>query len=136
MEKGCGSTIWHTFKSKSEVRGTPERVRRDDPTNPWVELSRKTCSNAPVRRNTRPFPNLVRSLEDLGDDYGTCFLPICRYASISGQLREGFAIIDRALRSWIKRWKARQIARASTSRGPAPRAHGSITVMIGDASLV
>jgi hypothetical protein len=45
MEKGCGSTIWRTYKS--EVRGKPERVRRDDPTDPWVELSRKTCSNAP-----------------------------------------------------------------------------------------
>jgi hypothetical protein len=43
MEKGCGSTIWRTYKS--EVRGKPERVRPDDPTNPWVELSRKTCSN-------------------------------------------------------------------------------------------
>ena len=45
MEKGCGSTIWRTYKS--EVRGKPERVRPDDPTNPWVELSRKTCSNGP-----------------------------------------------------------------------------------------
>ncbi len=45
MEKGCGSTIWRTYKS--EVRGKPERVRRDDPTDPWVELSRKTCSNGP-----------------------------------------------------------------------------------------
>ena len=52
MEKGCGSTIWRTYKS--EVRGKPERVRRDDPTNPWVELCRKTCSNAPRSRNTRP----------------------------------------------------------------------------------
>jgi hypothetical protein len=52
MEKGCGSTIWRTYKS--EVRGKPERVRRDDPTNPWVELSRKTCSNGPRSRNTRP----------------------------------------------------------------------------------
>ena len=117
MEKGCGSTIWHTFKSKSEVRGTPERVRRDDPTNPWVELSRKTCSNAPVRRNTRPFPDLVRSLEDLGDDYGTCFLPICRYASISGNFVRGLRSSIARWRSWIKRWKVRQIARASTSRG-------------------
>lgn len=46
MEKGCGSTIWRTYKS--EVRGKPERVRRDDPTNPWVELT------APRSRNTRP----------------------------------------------------------------------------------
>jgi hypothetical protein len=45
MEKGCGSTIWRTYES--EVRGKPERLRRDDPTNPWVELSRKTCSNGP-----------------------------------------------------------------------------------------
>jgi hypothetical protein len=45
MEKGCGSTIWRTYKS--EVRGKPERVRRDDPTDPWVESSRKTCSNGP-----------------------------------------------------------------------------------------
>jgi hypothetical protein len=51
MEKGCGSTIWRTYKS--EVRGKPERVCRDDPTDPWVELSRKTCSN-PRSRNTRP----------------------------------------------------------------------------------
>jgi hypothetical protein len=53
MEKGCGSTIWRTYKS--EVRGKPERVRRDDPTDPWVELSRKTCSNgAPARETRRP----------------------------------------------------------------------------------
>ena len=45
MAKGCGSTIWRTYKS--EVRGKPERVRPDDPTDPWVELSRKTCSNGP-----------------------------------------------------------------------------------------
>src|ERR1700688_777198 len=49
MEKGCGSTIWRTYKS--EVRGKPERVRRDDPTNPWVELSRKTCSNPPLEKH-------------------------------------------------------------------------------------
>jgi hypothetical protein len=51
MEKGCGSTIWRTYKS--EVRGKPERVRRDDPTDPWVELSRKTCSNGPPLEKTR-----------------------------------------------------------------------------------
>jgi hypothetical protein len=42
------------------------------------------------------FPDLVRSLEDLGDDYGTCFIPIRRCIN-KQQLREGFAIIDRAL---------------------------------------
>jgi hypothetical protein len=51
MAKGCGSTIWRTYKS--EVRGKPERVRPDDPTDPWVELSRKTCSNGPPARETR-----------------------------------------------------------------------------------
>jgi hypothetical protein len=50
MEKGCGSTIWRTYKS--EIRGKPERVRRDDPTDPWVELSRKTCSDGPRSRIT------------------------------------------------------------------------------------
>jgi hypothetical protein len=35
MAKGCGSTIWRTYNS--EVRGKPERVRPDDPTDPWVE---------------------------------------------------------------------------------------------------
>jgi hypothetical protein len=52
MEKGCGSTIWRTYKS--EVRGKPERVRRDDPTNPWVELSRRTCSNSPPLEKHAP----------------------------------------------------------------------------------
>src|ERR1700733_8760241 len=35
------------------------------------------------------FPDLVRSLEDLGDDYGTCFIPIRRYASISSNFVGG-----------------------------------------------
>jgi hypothetical protein len=57
MEKGCGSTIWRTYKS--EVRGKPERVRRDDPTDPWVELSRKTCSNGPPRSRNTPSDILI-----------------------------------------------------------------------------
>src|SRR3984885_839829 len=44
------------------------------------------------------FPDLVRSLEDLGDDYGTCFIPIRRYASISSNFVRG-------LRSSIARWR-------------------------------
>jgi hypothetical protein len=57
MEKGCGSTIWRTYKS--EVRGKSERVRRDDPTDPWVELSRKTCSNGPPARENTPSDILI-----------------------------------------------------------------------------
>ena len=48
-----------------------------------------------LRKNQ--FPDLVRSLEDLGDDYGNVFYtnpPLCINKQ---QLREGFAIIDRAL---------------------------------------
>ena len=48
-----------------------------------------------LRKNQ--FPDLVRSLEDLGDDYGSVFYtnpPLCINKR---QLREGFAIIDRAL---------------------------------------
>ena len=52
MEKGCGSTIWRTYKS--EVRGKPERLRRDDPTNPWVSYPERRAATAPRSRNTRP----------------------------------------------------------------------------------
>jgi hypothetical protein len=41
--------------------------------------------------------HLVRSLDDLGDDYGTCFIPIRRDASISSNFVRGLRIIDRAL---------------------------------------
>jgi hypothetical protein len=47
-----------------------------------------------LRKNQ--FPDLVRSLEDLSDDYGTCCIPIRRCIN-EQQFREGFAIIDRAL---------------------------------------
>jgi hypothetical protein len=43
------------------------------------------------------FPDLVRSLEDLGDDYETCFNSNPPRCINKQQLREGFAIIDRAL---------------------------------------
>jgi hypothetical protein len=42
------------------------------------------------------FPDLVRSLEDLGDDYGTCFIPIRRYASMSSNFVSGLRSSSRA----------------------------------------
>ena len=72
------------------------------------------------------FPDLVRSLEDLGDDYGTGFIPIRRYASISSNFVRGLRSSIARWRSWTKRWKVGRIARASTSREPAPRAQGEL----------
>ncbi|HVR22110.1 MAG TPA: hypothetical protein VMU26_02210, partial [Candidatus Polarisedimenticolia bacterium] len=51
------------------------------------------------------FPDLVRSLEDLGDDYGRCFIPIRRYASISSNFVRGLRSSIARWRLWIKRWK-------------------------------
>jgi len=48
-----------------------------------------------LRKNQ--FPDLVRSLEDLGDDYGNVFYTNPPLSINKRQLREGFAIIDRAL---------------------------------------
>ena len=42
------------------------------------------------------FPDLVRSPEDLGNDYGACFIAIRRYAPMSTNFVRGLAIIDRA----------------------------------------
>jgi len=61
------------------------------------------------------FPDLVRSVEDLGDDYGTGFIRIRRYVSISSKFVRGLRSSIARWRLWIKRWKVRRIARASTS---------------------
>ena len=61
------------------------------------------------------FPDLVRSVEDLGDDYGTGSIRIRRYASISSNFATGLRPSIARWRLWIKRWKVRRIARASTS---------------------
>jgi hypothetical protein len=46
------------------------------------------------------------------------------YPSISSNFVRGLRSSISRWRLWIKRWKVRRIARASTSREPAPRAQG------------